>query len=155
MRRERGWSRTRWMDRAPLLQRHNSGAVSQVSSYVVARHALDVEEIAAEYRDRVASPPTRRRPSIVDHNILGRAEVSGHREELLARRMYEIGTTLRLPGWEPIRIVDFSIGGPLTGGIDRALKTMRSRGCWSTATIRCCVSTICPRTTRTGDARLG
>ena len=97
------------MDHAPLLIRHVTGSASQVSGYVAACHALDAVDIAAEYRDRVASAPTRSSPYIVDHNISNRSEVSSRREELLAHRMFELGTTLGLPGWEPTRIVDFQV----------------------------------------------
>lgn len=97
------------MDQGSSLRRHTSGPIARVSGYVAECLALDADEVAAEYRDRVASAPTRSSPYVVDHNISGRAEVSGRGEELLAHRIFELGATLHLPGWEPVTVVDFQM----------------------------------------------
>ena len=100
---------TRHMDRGSSPRRHTSGPIARVSGYVAECLALDADEVAAEHRDRVASAPTRSSSYVVDHNISGRAEVSGRGEELLAHRIFELGATLHLQGWEPVTVVDFQM----------------------------------------------
>lgn len=91
-----------------ILRRHSSGPFNQVSGYVAACFDLDGEAIAADFRTLSASAPTRSK-NIVEHNIAGRTAASNRREELLAHRLYEAGATLRVPGWGPMKIVDFQM----------------------------------------------
>jgi hypothetical protein len=91
-----------------ILRRHSSGPFNQVSGYIAASRELDAEAIAADFRTLATSAPTRSR-NIVAHNIGSRKVASNRREERLAHRLYEVGARLRVPGWEPMRIVDFQM----------------------------------------------
>lgn len=90
-----------------MLRRHSTGPVFQVSGYVGACYELDVASIAAEYRERVATAPTRSSGYIVEHDTSGRRPDSRRNEELLAHRMFLIRSTISFQDWNPIEIVDF------------------------------------------------
>lgn len=90
-----------------ILRRHSSGPVTQVSRYVEACFALNLDAVRAEYASRIATAPTRAQPYIVEHNISGRAAESTRLEELLAHRMFLEQTVLVVPDWPPVQVVDF------------------------------------------------
>ena len=88
-----------------MLRRHSTGPVYRVSDYVGACYALEVESIAAEYRERVAAAPSRSSGYIVEHDASGRKPGSRRNEELLAHRL--MGSTISFRDWHPVEIVDF------------------------------------------------
>lgn len=90
-----------------MLKRHSAGPVYQVSGYVGACYALERESIAAEYRERVAAAPIRTSGYIVEHDTSGRKPNSRRNEELLAHRMFLMGSTIWFRDWHPVEIVDF------------------------------------------------
>ena len=87
---------------ALMLRRHSAGPVYQVSGYVGACHALVPDYIATEYRERIASAPTRSSGYIAEHDTSGRKAGSRRSEELLAHRMFLEGSTISFRDWYPV-----------------------------------------------------
>jgi hypothetical protein len=91
----------------PLLQRHASGPIANVSTYVDTCYLLDPDAISTEYLTRIVCAPTRSRRYIDDHDISRRREDSPRLEELLAHRIFINQRPLILPDSSAVHLIDF------------------------------------------------